>query len=179
MAQQDQDAGSAMEAARSGRPSWLVEPESVRVWEDAFQRMHVSVDGEEHEGVRPRRVFPLSRKADYVSFLDEKDKEVLLLANPHKLDKESRRALEAAIERMYYVAEIVRVDNITEKMGVSHWQAQTDRGYAAFEVVDRTRHVRKLPGDRVMIVDADGNRFTIKRVADLDARSQALIRSEI
>ena len=165
-------------AAREGRPSWLTQPEGVRVWEDSFYRLHVSVDGEESHNVRPRCTFPLSGKADYVSFVNEDDKEVLLLARPQELDKESRKALDAALERVYYVARILRVDAVTERMGVSHWEVKTDRGYAMFEVVDRTRHIRKLPGDRVMIVDADGNRFEIENVAELDDRSQAFVRRE-
>jgi hypothetical protein len=182
MAQSDQppaeDLRDMLAAAREGRPAWLTQPEGVRVWEDSFYRLHVSTDGEEFHNVRPRRSFPLSGKADYVSFMSDDDKEVLLLAHPQNLDKESRRALEAALERVYYVAKILRVDAVSEKMGVSHWEVKTDRGYAMFEVVDRTRHIRKLPGDRVMIVDADGNRFEIENVADLDERSQALVRSE-
>jgi hypothetical protein len=165
-------------AAREGRPSWLTQPEGVRIWEDPFFRLHVSANGEEYHSVRPRRAFPLSSKADYVGFMDEDDKEVLMLARPQDLDKESRRALELALERVYYVARVLRVDSIAERMGVSHWEVKTDRGYAKFEVVDRTRHIRKLPGDRVMIVDADGNRFEIVNVAELDERSQGLVRSE-
>jgi hypothetical protein len=79
---------------------------------------------------------------------------------------------------MYYVAHITRVDSITEKMGVGHWKVMTDRGYAAFEVVDR-RNIRRLPGDRVVIADADGNRFEIEDTTELDERSQRLIFSEI
>ena len=63
-------------------------------------------------------------------------------------------------------------------MGVSEWEVKTDRGYAKFEVVDRTEHIRKLPGGRVMIVDADGNRFEIEDVSRLDERSQTLVRTE-
>ena len=165
-------------AAREGRPAWLTQPAGVNIWEDSFYRLHVSADGEEFRNVRPRRTFPLSGKADYVSFMNEDDKEVLLLAHPQDLDKESLGALEAALERVYYVARILRVDAVSEKMGVSHWEVKTDRGYAMFEVVDRNRHIRKLPGDRVMIVDADGNRFEIENVAGLDEHSQALVRAE-
>jgi len=182
MAEPEQPATSELDdtlaAAREGRPSWLTQPESVRIWEDPFYRLQVSLDGEEFHNVRPRRAFPLSGKAPYVSFVNEDDKEVLLLARPQDLDKESRRALAAALERVYYVARILRVDAITESMGVSHWEVKTDRGYAKFEVVDRTRHIRKLSGDRVMIVDADGNRFEIENIAELDERSQAFVRSE-
>jgi len=155
----------------------VVEPARVRVWEDAFHRFHVSLDGEEFTDVRAVRTFPVSGKADYVSFLDEGGKEVVLLKHPHKLDKASRAALHKAFEKMYYVPVITCVYSITEKMGVTNWQVMTDRGYASFEVVGR-EHIRRLPERRFLITDADGNRFEIKDVLELDERSQTLIRSE-
>jgi len=161
-----------------GTSPWLVQPEQVRLWVDAFHILHLSVDGKEFADLHARRAFPLSKTVDYVSLLDEKDKEVALLAHPHKLDKVSRAALEKALDRMYYVARILRVDEIKETMGVTHWQVQTDRGYAAFEVVD-LHHVRKLPDGRYLIADADGNRFEIEDIQRLDSRSQKLIQSEI
>jgi len=154
-----------------------VEPDRVQLWENEFQRLCLKVDGKEFINVRPRRAFPLSAKADYVSLLNDKDKEVILLAHPHKLDAESKRALEKALDRMYYVPKILRVDEITEKMGVSTWKAATDRGYAHFEVVDRSQ-IRRLPGGRLLIVDVDGNRFEIENISKLDERSQELVASE-
>ncbi len=154
-----------------------VQPDGVQVWEDEFHRLHISFDGEEHEGVRPVRVFPVSGKADYVSFLGDDGKEVLLLAHPDKLHEESRRTLCNALEKMYYVAKITRVDAISERMGVTHWRVMTDRGYAEFEVVHR-ENIRRLPGGRFLITDADGNRFEIEDVSALDIRSRKLIFSE-
>ena len=159
-------------------PDGLCQPERVRVWEDEFHVLHVSRDEEEHHNVRVRRVFPLSGKADYVSFVGSDGKEVVLLAHPHKLDEESRRCVEEALERMYYVARIQRVDEVTETMGVSHWKVRTDRGYASFEVADRQAHIRILPRGRFLITDVDGNRFEIEDVNRLDARSQALVATE-
>ncbi len=167
------------DATRPISDAGTVSPERVRVWEDEFHVLHVSVDGEQYDNVRAVKVFPISGKADYVSFLGEKSKEVVLLANPRKLDKESRRALDRALERMYYVAKITRVDSVKEVMGISNWEAQTDRGYATFEIVDRRQHIRKLPGGRYLITDADGNRFEIEDISRLDPRSQAIIHSEI
>ena len=159
------------------RSHGLVQPERVRVWEDEFHVLHVSLDDEQYDDVRAVRVFPVSGRADFVSFLNDRAKEILLLAHPHKLDKASRKALAQALERMYYVAKIVRVDHISETMGVTHWQVMTDRGYAAFEVVDR-QNIRKLPRGRYIIVDADGNRFEIEDVDQLDPRSQSWVFSE-
>jgi len=161
----------------SAESAGVVPPELVRFWQDDLHRLCVAVDGREFTDVRVVRVFPISEKADYVSFLDKEDKEVALVAHPDKLDDESRRELDSALQKMYYVAKIVRIYSITEKMGVAHWQVMTDRGYATFEVVDR-QQVRSLPAGRFLIVDADGNRFEIEDVSELDVRSQALIRSE-
>ncbi|MHC4789453.1 MAG: DUF1854 domain-containing protein [Planctomycetota bacterium] len=181
MAQQAHEESRTPDAAAGaeGSPGWLVRPEQVKVWEDPFRVLHVSVDGEEFENVRARQVFPISGKADYVSFLDESDREVALLARPHKLDQESRRALDMALGQMYYSARILRVDSITELMGVTKWEVETDRGYAVFEVVDRRQHVRKLPGGRLIIQDADGNRFEVENVAALDENSQTVLHSEM
>jgi len=154
-----------------------VEPERVRVWEDDLRRLHVSVDDDEFEDVRAVSAFPLSRKSDYVSFLDGRAKEVVLLARPHKLDKKSRHTLESALEHMYYVARIVQIYRIQETHGISQWEVMTDRGYAVFEVVNRER-IRRLPGKRYLLADVDGNRFEIPNATELDPRSQSLLFSE-
>ena len=153
-------------------------PERVKVWEDAFKVLHVSLDGQDFPKVRAVRAFPITGRADYVSFLNEEHKEVVLLAHPHKLDKESLHALEQALAKMYYVAKITRIDSVTEIMGVTNWETQTDHGYATFEVVDR-EYIRKLPGGRYIIADADGNRFEIEDISRLDPRSQSIAQSEL
>ncbi|NLF19429.1 MAG: DUF1854 domain-containing protein [Lentisphaerae bacterium] len=155
-----------------------ITPDRVRLWEDDFMVVHAEIDGAVHDDIRARRLFPLSGKADYVSLVSERNQEVALLAHPDRLDKASRAVLEHALERLYYRATILRVDQITETLGVSFWEVFTDRGYARFEVVDRQQHIRILPGGRFVITDVDGNRFEIPDFRRLDARSQALIETE-
>ncbi len=156
----------------------LVKPDRVRVWEDSFKKLCISIDGQEFHDLIPRRVFPLTGKCDYVSFMNRDGHETVMLEHPHKLEKKSRHILDEALEKMYFAAVITRVESITEAMGVGKWQVETDRGWAAFEVVD-SRTIRKLPGGRVVITDADGNRFEISNLGELDARSQKIVLSEI
>jgi hypothetical protein len=156
----------------------VVTPDRVTIWEDDFKVLHVKVDGKLLEDVRPRQTFPLSGKADYVSFMDSQGHEVLLLAHPKRLDHDSRKALERALAHLYYAAEITRVDAIGETMGVSLWHVMTNRGYAVFEVVDRQRHIRLMPAGRYVITDVDGNRFEIPDIRKLDPRSQSLVETE-
>jgi hypothetical protein len=161
-----------------GVVDWARDPEEVRVRLDEFHVLHVAVGDEEYSDVKPRYAFPLSKRGDYVSFIGEKDAEVVLVRDASRLDKESLAALHEVMGKTYYRARILRIDSIAEAMGVSMWEAETDRGYAKFEVVDRQRHIRILPGGRFLITDADGNRFEIPCIYELDERSQRLVETE-
>ncbi|MCX7014909.1 MAG: DUF1854 domain-containing protein [Candidatus Sumerlaeota bacterium] len=151
--------------------------EQVRVWEDHLHMFHVRVDDQTFDDVRAVGLFPVSGMAGYVSFMDETGKEVVLLKDPENLDETSREALEKALDRMYYVAQILRVLRITENHGISRWETLTDRGFAVFEVLNRETIREPSPG-RYLITDADGNRFEIRDVAELDAQSRAFVASE-
>ena len=157
--------------------SGAVPPERVRVREDEFHVLHVRVDDQEYADVRAVRAFPVSGKGDYIGFLNSDGKEVALVRRPAGLDEKSRRTVEAALARMYYVPRIIRIDSLKEIWGVTHWQVMTDRGYASFEVTNRD-NIRKLSGGRYIILDADGNRFEIEALGRLDKRSRALVHSE-
>jgi hypothetical protein len=174
MTSHSQDTDTRERVARD----WLIMPDRVRLWEDEFHVLHISVDSVEFHDVTPRRVFPLSGKADFVSFVGEDDKEVVLLSHPSRLDKESRSCLEKALGRMHYTPKILRVDEISEAMGVGLWKVLTDRGYAVFEVAERNRHIRTFPNGRYVISDVDGNRFEIENVNELDAKSRKVVDSE-
>jgi hypothetical protein len=157
----------------------IVEPERVRIWQDEFRRLHVAVDGEtEFVDVRPARVFPISGAADLISFLDRDDKEVLLLRHPAGLDPESRQSLEEEISRAYFVPKITYIYDIEDSHGAARWQVETDRGYRVFDIRDR-EDVRVLGGKRVLLQDADGNRFEVEDLTLLDERSQRLLDKEI
>jgi len=155
----------------------VVGPERVRVREDEFGGIVLSVDGKESPATKAVLAFPISGKSDCVSFLDDKGAEVALVGHPDGLDEGSREVVRRTLERMYYVPKIIRVDEIKETWGVSHWKVETDCGYAVFEVVAR-EHIRRLRGGRFLIQDADGNRFEIENVSKLDKRSRELVHSE-
>ena len=157
----------------------MVGPERVRVWQDEFHRLHVQVEGEtEHVDVKPARAFPISGAADLVSFLDQDDKEVLLLQNPDGLDPESRRTLEEELGRTYFVPKITYVYDIEDSHGAARWEVETDRGYRVFDVRDR-EDVRVLEGTRILLQDADGNRFEIEDLTALDDGSRRMVDGEI
>ena len=155
----------------------LVDASRAAIWEDDVGAFHMRLDDEETNDVRAVRTFPLSGKADYISLVDDKGKEVALIGNPRDLDEASLACLERSLKRMYYVARIVEVLKISETMGISKWHVMTDRGYANFEILARD-NIRESPKGRFIIVDADGNRFEIPDVTQLDDKSQSIVSSE-
>jgi hypothetical protein len=162
----------------SALSDWAVEAHQVRIWRDPFCILHVEVGGKDLADLRPRRVFPISTRSPFISFVNEKGEEVVLLRDPTGLDPESAATLTQALSKVYGFTIIRRVYEISETMGVSLWAVMTDRGFASFEVVDRERHIRLLPNGRYLITDVDGNRFEIPCVYDLDEHSQEQIETE-
>lgn len=153
-------------------------PDSVRIWRDTFRRLHVEVAGRgEYVDVRPARAFPISGAANYVSFLDDDDREKVLLRDPEGLDPESRRVLEEELARQYFVPKITFVYDIEDSHGAARWEVETDRGYRVFDIRDR-EDVRVIKGRRILLQDADGNRFEIEDIEQLDPRSRQLVDKE-
>ena len=157
----------------------IADSRGVRIWRDAFRRLCLRLeDGTEHVDVRPAPVFPVSEAAEYVAFLDSEDKEVLLLRDMRGLEVESRQCLEEELGRVYFVPKIISIYDIEDAHGAARWEVETDRGYRLFDVRDR-EDLRVLEGRRVLLQDADGNRYEIADIFDLDERSRRLVDGEI
>ena len=82
--------------------------------------------------------------------------------------------VEAELERSYFTAAIVRVEAIEVEYHVPTWTVATNRGPRRFELRSSRRDLRVL-GWRVLIRDADGNRYEIPDLRRLDEASRALV----
>lgn len=125
--------------------------------------------------VQFRRLFPISRPARYVAMLDASGGGLGILRDPEKLDRESRKVVEAELDHHYFVPKVLRIESVTAKHGKSLWRVQTDRGSREFEVRDRREQVRAMDR-RVLIVDTMDCRYEIEDIEALDSGSQRLLR---
>lgn len=157
----------------------ILPPERVRIWRDPFRRLCVTVkDHATYLDVRPARVFPVSGAANFISFLGIEDKEALLLRDDCGLDPESRKVLAEEMTRAFFVPKITQIYEIEDAHGAARWEVETDRGYRLFDIRDR-EDVKVIEGRRVLLQDADGNRYEVEDVRELDERSRKLIDTEI
>ena len=131
--------------------------------------------GEVLLGVEPRRLFPISGLSKYITLLDSEGHEQAVVRDVTKLLPESRDVIEASLREHYMIPKIQRMVKMTEKFNIWMWTAETDRGTYTFEIRDHNTTVKPLYDGRVLIKDANDNRYEIPDINALDSRSRRMI----
>lgn len=148
---------------------------TVRLNERGQLELHLA-EGGSHTDVRVIPAFPISRPGRFVYFRDADGNELGLLEEPRRLDRESRDLVVAQADQAYFMPRITRIADVEERpgSGLARWDVDTDRGPSTFEVVSRSESVWYVGKNRVVIRDADGNRYLIEDLTSLDRRSRRL-----
>ncbi|HET6382569.1 MAG TPA: DUF1854 domain-containing protein [Armatimonadota bacterium] len=121
------------------------------------------------------RAFPLSEPDRYLSVRDGDNREIGIIREPDQLDSESRQLVMDELRRRYLVPVILRVRNARDRFGTIDWEVDTDRGPRSFTTRNlRDNTTRPSPG-RYILTDADGNRFDVPALDDLDSASQVYL----
>ena len=158
----------------------MLAPERVRLFRDSFEDLCLQLDGSAVLPVSARRVFPISAPDRFVVLADKEGEEIGILSNTSALDNASRDALAVELEREYFCGQITRVLSMTGgRWQIQEWEVETDRGPRTFEIRSNRRDIRHLGGGRVLIRDADGNRFEIPNYRTLDRFSRDLVDGQV
>jgi hypothetical protein len=158
----------------------LLDPKRVRLYIDKFEDLALELEGGEiHKPVKPLRAFPVTDGDSFIVLRDAENKEIGTIQNLSRLDAESQRALSEMLERLYFTARITRINGVEEAFHIPTWDVETDRGPRVFEMGSMRRDIRPLAGGRVLIRDADGNRYEIPDYRKLDPISRSFTESII
>lgn len=160
-----------------------LDPKKIQIYKDEMNRLMLKMEGEEEDReIAAAMDFPLSKPERFISILalknGKKDKEIGVIDNIRKLDSKSRSILKEELKWTYYMPVIKKINYLKEEHGIMQFDVETDKGHREFE----TRYkedIRRMPGNRVIIKDADGNRYEIKDFTKLDSRSISLIDNEL
>jgi len=138
------------------------------------------VDVEFHQGetftaLEPRRLFPVSGLDKYITLLNDEGQQVAIVRDINNLLPDSREVLQRSLHEYYMIPKVKRLLKMTDKFKIWMWTAETDRGTYTFEIRDHLNTVKPLYDGRVLIKDANDNRYEIPDIALLDKRSRRLI----
>ena len=158
----------------------LLDPGSFRLYCDAFEDLQVEFqDGRTLGVVSVVRAFPISAVDDFIILKGTDGKELGAIRRVAELDPSSRQVLEAELERIYFTPRITRIRSIEVNFRIPKWDVETDRGPRVFEISSSRNDIRALGGGRVLIRDADGNRYEIADYRRLDPFSSGLVEAQI
>ena len=166
--------GSASEPAEAGRSAdvRLLAAGELHFAATAGGFLALTVTGggrtEHYPRINAYRTFPLSAADRYLSLRDADGKEIGLLESLADLPREQAALLHQELERRYFTPAIERVRSVKEEFGYSYWLVDTDAGARRFTVQSGKNNVTVVDERRLLIVDVDGNRFSVDDYTRLD-----------
>lgn len=153
-----------------------LDPNKARFFVDAFEDLNLELVGDQtYHRVRVKRAFPLTYDDCFIVVQDREGKEIGSLAQLDALDQASRQAVEDELDRAYFTPRIQHIAKVTTTHRVPRWEVETDRGPRTFEIYSSRRDVRLLGDGRILVQDADGNRYEIPDYRLLEPASRALV----
>ena len=137
-------------------------------------------DGTVHENLEARRLFPHTNLDNYITIIDEKENEIAFIKNINDIDKESRQAILTCFKAFYMIPKISEIVSVQDKFGALKLTVMTERGLIEFRIRNRHSDIKMLRGTRrVLVRDANDNRYEIPNFDELDKRSQKLLFSYV
>lgn len=130
---------------------------------------------EKLEGVELHRLFPRSGSNKYIVILNSEGEQLAIIRNIENLDPDSRTIVEKVLEEYYMIPRIIKFISMTEKFKIWMWTAETDRGIITFEIRNHIASIKPLYDGRVLIKDANDNRYEIPDYRQLDKESQKML----
>jgi hypothetical protein len=141
---------------------------------DAFGRLVLTADGQQHTGVVPVRAFPVSAADGPLSLVDADGHELAWIPDLAALDAPRRALIEAALQTREFMPVIKRLLAVSSFATPSIWDVETDRGRTRL-VLKGEEDIRRLSATVMLVADAQGVQYLIRDVPDMDRHSRKLL----
>jgi len=161
-----------------------LDPEDVRVFRGEDGRVYASIK-DEVTLISPAfvRSHPLTDPDRYIAIkgtipkegMEARGDEFGLLRHWRRLEPESRRLVEGQLARRYLHPRLTRIVSLREYSGVQVAVFETDRGVREVTLRDVRDNVIYLDSNRVLITDAENNRYDIPDLSALDRQSRVYL----
>ncbi len=133
--------------------------------------LYLTLNGEETR-VTLFRQFPFDLLWEYISVLDEEEREMGIVRSVDLFEDETRELLVKELKKRYYSVAVTKIISVKERFGFSYWRVGTDEGERKFTLRDTLKNIACVNGTCVFFTDVNGNRFEISDLSSLDAKSR-------
>ena len=148
----------------------------LKLYYEPKDRLRLTVGEEKsYPTVKPAWASPLSYPNKYLALLDGKGDEIITIADPKTLPKESLAAVEEELKRRYLTATVNHIKDARVEFGATYWSVETDRGERDFVTQSLQENAIWLSLHHLLLLDVDGNRFEIPDVRALDEQSRKFV----
>ena len=142
---------------------------------DSFGRLSLTdAQGRTHAPVQVVRAFPIAAPQEGISLLDADGHELAWVARLADLPGPECALLEQALQQREFMPEIRRVISVSTFVTPSVWQVQTDRGETALTLKGE-EDIRRLAADLLIVNDAHGVQYLIRKLSGMDKQSRKLL----
>ena len=131
--------------------------------------------GEKFYELELHRMFPITGLTKYIALMDSEGNEIAVIRDINDLMPESREVVENCLREYYMIPRITKFIKMIERIKIWMWTADTDKGVCTFEIRNHLTAIKPLYDGRVLIKDANDNRYEIPDVNLLDKHSKKLI----
>ena len=131
--------------------------------------------GEKFYELELHRMFPITGLTKYIALMDSEGNEIAVIRDINDLMPESREVVENCLREYYMIPRITKFIKMSERFKIWMWTAETDKGVCTFEIRNHLTAIKPLYDGRVLIKDANDNRYEIPDVNLLDKHSKKLI----
>ena len=131
--------------------------------------------GEKFTELELHRMYPITGLTKYIALLDKEGNEIAVIRNIDDLMPDSKKVVENCLREYYMIPRITRFIKMSEKFKIWMWTAETDKGICTFEIRNHITAIKPLYDGRVLIKDANDNRYEIPNINDLDKKSLSMI----
>ncbi|HOX36703.1 MAG TPA: DUF1854 domain-containing protein [Candidatus Brocadiia bacterium] len=139
--------------------------------------------GEVFERARAYCTRPTSFPRMYISLrYGEKRSEEIEIGIIRDIDQmvpSQKMLIERELEKRYFVHRITKIKSLKNEFGFFYWDVETDRGPKEFAMYWSKAYCFEVNEKGRMVIDTDGNQYSIPVMADLDEASQKIFSQQI
>ncbi len=134
----------------------------------------LDADGKVYPDVSVIPLFPISASKQWISIVSCEGQELACLDDLSGITQENRRRIDEELAFREFVPIIQRVVRVSGNTEPCEWVVETNHGLTSF-VLKAEEDVRRVSAWAVNIMDANGIRFRVEDLNQLDSRSRAFI----